>query len=242
MFKKKREHFASNLNPTIITPSRWLAEKIRMSYLRDNKIEVIYNGIDTKMFKPRNSDEVRNELNLPQDRYSLLLLAADLMDPRKGSIDFLKSLTRLDRDDFYVISVGNKTKRIKQLFPTLDIYQMGYISNRCKLAKIYNAADIYCISSYQDNFPTTVLESMASGTPVIGYRTGGIPEQIDPDCGFLVEQGNIEQFSKAIINMLDNDNLRNAYGNNCRKKALDEFSIKKFRNDHINLYLDLLQS
>ena len=104
------------------------------------------------------------------------------------------------------------------------------------MAKVYSAADLFCITSLDDNFPTTVLESLACGTPVVGFRVGGIPEQVIDDCGILVEPRDAQGLGKAITELLQDDVLREKMSKNCRGRAVAEYSISKFRDRYVKVY------
>jgi len=102
------------------------------------------------------------------------------------------------------------------------------------------AADVFCISSLDDNFPTTVLESIACGTPVVGFQVGGIPEQVTEDCGILVEPRDAQGLGKAITQLLQDDVLREKMSKNCRARAVAEYSNSKFRDRYVSLYHEIV--
>src|SRR5690606_17211681 len=112
---------------------------------------------------------------------------------RKGLNDFL-TLREILPDNYDIVLVGlkdniNRPRGIKIIPRTEDVHQ---------LAKLYSTADIFINPTYQDNFPTTNLEALACGTPVITYNTGGSPEAIDDETGIVVKKGDIAGLASAI--------------------------------------------
>ena len=107
--------------------------------------------------------------------------------------------------------------------------------NALELAQLYSSASVFVNPTYQDNYPTTNLEAIACGTPVITYRTGGSPEAVDDSTGLVVEQGDVDGLVSA-LEMLANGDYKDA----CRKKAEAEFDNPKCFNPNINLYIRFL--
>ena len=232
----KKTAFTQGWNPTIVCPSRWLADQVKESYLRKFRIDVIPNGIDTQLFQPRDRSEVREELGLPDDKKIVLFAAADLADERKGARYFFECLNFVQANEWMAVTVGKKVDVRRMLNRQVEIKQLGYVAGSEAMAKVYNAADLFCITSLDDNFPTTVLESLACGTPVVGFRVGGIPEQVTDDCGILVEPRDTQGLGKAITQLLQDDVLREKMSENCRGLAVAEYSISKFRDRYVKVY------
>lgn len=240
MWEKKKQIFKKGWNPVIVSPSKWLANKVKKSYLGKYEVMVIPNAIDTELFEPRNKKEAREELGIPVNKNVVLFVAADLGVKRKGAEYFFDALQYVEGEDLMVVTVGEKVNIESKLGGDIPVKQMGYLSDRTEMAKAYNIADLFSITALQDNFPTTVNESLASGTPVIGFSTGGIPEQITEDCGILVKPKETRKLAEGITELLHNDNKTKKFSNNCRKRAKDKFSIPKFRDKYLDLYKKLL--
>jgi glycosyltransferase involved in cell wall biosynthesis len=103
---------------------------------------------------------------------------------------------------------------------------------------MYNDADIFVNPTYADTFPTTNLEALACGTPVITYRTGGSPESITPETGIVVEQGNISAIVQAIEEISSKG--KKYYTDACRKYAEANFDKERCFAKYINLYTEIL--
>src|SRR5699024_5298944 len=106
-----------------------------------------------------------------------------------------------------------------------------------QLAALYSAADVYVNPTWVDNFPTTNIEALACGTPVITYQTGGSPEAIDDETGFVVKKGGIQQLHKSVKSILEKG--PDYYQKKCRARALQLFDKKDRYHDYYNLYEEL---
>ena len=89
-----------------------------------------------------------------------------------------------------------------------------------ELSNIYNLADVFCTSSLDDNFPSTVIEAMACGIPVVGFKVGGISEQVTENCGILVKLKDTKNLGKAIEKLLKEETIRKSFSLNCRERVL----------------------
>lgn len=194
-WKDKKNLFHSVENMVIVTPSNWLADMVRNSFLKDRRIEVIPNGIDTKVFYPRKQQFLRYEYNIGNK--FVILGCAGCWAPTKGLDDFKWLEARIDKTKMQIVLIG-LTKEQIQTLPD-GIIGVEKMSDINRLAQWYTEADVFVNPTYEDNFPTTNLESLACGTPVITYQTGGSPESLTDECGDVVEQGNKEALLQAIL-------------------------------------------
>ena len=190
-FARKRAAFTGVEKMTLITPSKWLADLVEQSFLKDYPVEVHYNAIDRNIFKPTPSD-FREKYGLTEK--IIILGIANVWDERKGLDDFIQLASMLD-DRYAIVLVGLTQKQMKEL-PS-RIVGLGRTDSAKELAEIYTAADVFVNPTYEDNFPTTNLEALACGTPVVTYRTGGSPEALDESCGIVTEQ-SVDALAKAV--------------------------------------------
>jgi glycosyltransferase involved in cell wall biosynthesis len=209
---------------TIVTPSSWLAEKVKMSFLENYPIRVINNGIDLDVFKPKTSKK-KDEL-LINDKF-IILGVASIWTKEKGFNDFIKLSKCLDKDEV-IILVGLSADQNRNL-PS-NIIGLSKTSNVYELAELYSIADVFVNTSYEDTFPTTNLEALACGTPIITYNTGGSPESIDESCGYVINKGNINGLVDAI---------RKCKANNFATSACIERSRRYDKQDRYNEYVKL---
>ena len=173
-FKRKKQIFCGVPNLTIVTPSKWLAELVKQSFLKEYPVQVINNGIDLTVFKPTASD-FKEKYGLQNKK--VILGVANVWEKRKGFDDFLE-LAKLISDDYRIVLVGVTDEQLKKLPP--KVIGIKRTNSATELAQIYTAADVLFNPTYEDNYPTVNLEAQACGTPVITYPTGGSVESV-PD-------------------------------------------------------------
>lgn len=170
-YRKKKKSFLGVKNLTLITPSKWLADLTRNSFLKDYPVEVQYNTINYSVFKPVLSDfKKKHDIN-----NKMVLGVASIWDKRKGLEDFLE-LAQIRRNDVTVVLVGLTLKQIKKIPPYIVAIEKTNSPN--ELAEIYSAADVFFLPTHEDNYPTVCLEAEACGTRVVTYDVGGSSETI----------------------------------------------------------------
>ena len=181
----------------LITPSNWLAELVKQSFLKDYPVEVINNTIDTEIFKFRKSD-FREKHGLENKK--IVLAVSTVWNKKKGLFDYIK-LAEMLNDEYKLVLIGVPKKIIKK-FPE-KILAFEKTNNATELAEIYSASDVFINLTYEDNYPTVNLESQACGTPCITYRTGGSPESVPSEN--VVEVGDVEGMIKRIYQICGRD-------------------------------------
>nr|WP_295305764.1 glycosyltransferase [uncultured Blautia sp.] len=226
MYKQKRKWFLGVKNMTIVTPSQWLANLVKQSYLKDYPVKVINNGINLDIFKPSKS-EFRNKYDLKNKK--LILGVAFGWGRKKGLDVFINLATTLD-DSFKIVLVGTN-EEIDKILPS-NILSIHRTQNQKELAEIYTAADLFVNPTREENFPTVNMESLACGTPVLTFKTGGSPEMIDETCGSVVPKNDVDAMCKEIIRICNT----NCYSiTNCLKKAAT-FDMNKRFKEYLKLY------
>lgn len=191
-YEQKKAAFRNCPNIQLITPSIWLADLVKQSYLKEYPVEVRHNTIDEKIYKPMESD-FKQRMGLLDKK--IVLGLASVWDARKGLKDFYK-LADILPDNYQIILVGLNKKQLKKL-PS-NIIGLSKTNSIDELVKIYSAADVFVNTTYEDNYPTVNLEAQACGTPVITYNTGGSPESVPSEN--VVAVGNIRQVANLIEN------------------------------------------
>ena len=191
LYNKKKELF-TGLNLTIITPSKWLADQVKQSFLSEYEVKVINNGIDLSVFKPRESD-FRTKHGL-EDKFIVLGVAFD-WGVRKGLDVFIELSKRLD-ERFKIVLVGTNENVDKKL--PKNIISIHRTKHQDELAEIYSTSDLFVNPTREEVLGLTNIEANACGTPVITFNTGGSPECIDAHSGYVVEKNNVDQLEKEI--------------------------------------------
>lgn len=191
----KKKCFTRVPNLTIVTPSQWLADLVKQSYLKDYNTVVINNGIDLTKFKPVASD-FRERHNLEN---KIILLGVAFNWTSKKGLDDFKRLAEELPEEYAIVLVG-VSEAVAKTLPEKNI-SIACTRNQEELAEIYSAADLFINPTLEDNFPTVNIEALACGTPVITYQTGGSPECLTETCGKVVHYSDYEKLKKTIIEM-----------------------------------------
>ncbi len=228
-FYKKKTLFQGLQNLTIVTPSKWLKNLVEKSFLNEYPVKVINNGIDLERFKPVDPSAVKDKHSLKG--YKVILGVASVWDRRKGLEHFIE-LSKLLDDDLRIVLVGLSKNQIQSL--PRNIIGIERTESIEELVALYSCADLFVNPTLVDNFPTTNLEALACGTPVITYKTGGSPEAVDEKTGVVVEKGNIEHLHSSLLRALGNG--KEHYKSYCRKRAVQKYDKNDRFKDYLNLY------
>ena len=226
-YELKYSLFAGNDNLHIVSVSEWLADLTRESFLKDKDIHVIHNGVDLKVFYPR---EVEKSTRVR------VLGVSGVWNKDKGLYDFLKLRDLLDKDQFEIVLIGLTKEQLKDLPDgIIGIERTNSVS---ELAEYYSSADVFVNPTYADSFPTVNMEALACGTPVITYKTGGSPEIIDKNTGVVVKQGDLDGLVEAINSVSEKG--KDHYKAACRHRAQKLFDKDMCFKEYLNLYERLI--
>jgi glycosyltransferase involved in cell wall biosynthesis len=243
IWERKKEIF-KNIDKDrlqIVTPSSWMAAEVKRSpILGKFPVTTIPYGLDLDCFAPRDSQFARNVLGVFREANAVLCLADSLTKTRKGFGLLSDALLALkDVPNLFVISVGSGRFSFEANIPHLSL---DFVENERFLSLIYSAADVFVVPSRQDNLPNTGLESLACGTPVVGFDVGGIPELIRPGItGILVPRGDTNKLCSAIKCLFENRSRRMEMAANCRRIAVEEYSLEVCARRYVELYTQIAQ-
>lgn len=230
MWEKKKKWFTGLPNLTIVTPSNWLAGLVKQSYLKDYPVYVIKNGISLDVFRPSDSDfRIKHQLT---NKYVILGVASDWGN-RKGLDVFFELAERLD-DRFSIVLVGLRPEQISSI--PKRIIAVPKTSDQKELAQIYSSADLFVNPTREDNYPTVNMESIACGTPVLTFRTGGSPEILDESTGVVVDCDDYSALRAEIYRIFNN---RPYSVESCLKKAAS-YDKEKCFEEYVELYKRIL--
>ena len=193
VWRLKKAWFADVKNMTVVTPSAWLASKVKDSFLKDHPIRVIHNGIDTDTFQPTPSC-FRQRYGLENKK--IVLGVAFGWGYGKG-LDMMAALSEQLPEDYRVVLVGTD-EETEKILPE-KIVSVRRTHSQQELAEIYSAADVFVNPTREEVLGLTNIEALACGTPVITFRAGGSPECIDGSCGSVVEIDDIDGLTSEVI-------------------------------------------
>ncbi|MGB0167301.1 MAG: glycosyltransferase family 4 protein [Luteibaculum sp.] len=240
----KKAQLYPKLNLTVVSPSNWLANKARESSLFKNlRVEVIPNPIDTELFKPLEPEKKVSHLALDPEKITLSFIAANISNPFKGisylkeSLDLLASENPHWVDKVQLLIVGKPDKQISWPFPTVFA---GFISDEAEMVSMYQSSDIFMLPSVQDNLPNTVMEALACGTPVVAFNTGGVPDMVNSEVGYLAKYKDPADFAKGLLELIQNPEKRAEAGKQARDQVLKKFSYPIVAQQYAKLYQEIL--
>jgi putative colanic acid biosynthesis glycosyltransferase len=230
MINDKRNAFNGFDNLTMVTPSRWLADRVKQSFLSDKRIEVIHNGIDTEnIFYPRTFDHLKKKHNITNEKV-ILAVAPDLMSERKGGRHVLELARRMKNENvkFILIGVENLSEKFNS-----NVIALARTENQHELAEYYSMADVFVICSLRENFPTTCIEALACGTPVCGFDEGGTKETAPNNLGQFVKFGDVDALKDVINNILNQE----ISAEECTDYGGKKYSKQRMYQNYRELYL-----
>lgn len=188
-YLEKKELFTGLKNVTIITPSEWLKNLVKQSFLKDYKVCTINNGIDLNTFKLIKDDNIKKKYFIPNDK-KIILGVANVWGKTKGLEDFI-NLSKQLPEDFVIVLVGLNNKQIKNMKAYKNIIGIKRTENQEDLAKIYSIADVFINPSKEETFSMVAVEALACKTPVIVYSKTPMVEFVNDKNGLVVEKNTI---------------------------------------------------
>lgn len=240
MHKNKALLERSPKNTYFVADSTWIESEARKSNLLDGfNIRTIHYGIDLEVYRPHDKSLVRKLLGLPLDKTIILFASENVADPRKG-FGLLCEAMRLmsDRNDLQFVSFGRVLDYSG--FPH-QIKHFGFIEEDTLMSLLYSAADLFVMPSLEEAFGLTCLEAMSCGTPVLAFRTGGIPDMIDHGrTGYLADEKTVEGLMKGLIDFLQNPLKYQEMGEHSRQKVIDQFTRERNTKEYSLLYQKLI--
>ena len=230
-WERKKNAYTGVPGLTIVTPSEWLAGQVKQSFLRDYPVEVLPNGIDLNVFCPASENEKPDN-----DDRRVVLGVANNWEERKG-LKYFENLAGSLPDNYRLVIVGlNKAQigRFSKKFKTDRVLPIARTGSVSELADLYRNADVFVNATLEDNFPTTNLEALACGTPVVTFDTGGSAESVSEHCGMVVPKGDQEALKSAIVKVCEN---RSFDAGSCRERAM-----LYDKTDFVRRYIDIYKT
>ena len=243
----KQKHKAyDGLHFQIIAPSQWMAKSVRRSkLLGERQTNQIANTLNTETFKPMDKSLAREALGISKNKFLMLSgFMPSRNDLHKGTSYLLEALEiiakQIPADSIELVIFGNRDNKNIPVFP-VKVTFLGRINNEEQLARCYSAADCFLAPSLEDNLPYTVMESLACGTPVVGFETGGIPDMVShKHNGYVAEYRSSEDLANGISWLHDHPE-REKINANASQTVIEKFSESVIAAEHIRLYNSLVQ-
>lgn len=234
-FEDKRKAFTSiqASNMYVVPVSEWIMGEMSDSFLKNANFTLIHNGIDTNVFNIYSGEEIKKRYGIDGKR--IILGVASIWSREKGLNDFLE-LSKIIGPDEVIVLVG-VDDRTKSRLPG-NIIGIRRTENVQALAELYSAADVFVNPTWQDNYPTVNMESIACGTPVVAYNVGGATEAITEETGCAVRAGDIAGLYKAVKEIEAKGKA--FYAPRCRNFAEVNFRKEDRYADYIRLYEEIM--
>jgi glycosyltransferase involved in cell wall biosynthesis len=239
----------SRSNLAIVAPSKWLTDLAKQSMLNRLPIYHIPHGVDLEAYEPLDREQCRSLLGIPRSKKVLMFMAMR-MDPshahgfRKGCdllLEAIRGLPESLKAEMTLLLVGEGGGALAEAVG-IQALDLGYVSSDRLKAIAYSASDLFVFSTRGENMPLVLIESMACGTPMVSFRVGGVPELVRPGItGYLAEPENAKDFREGIVELLENEPLRNGMRQKCREIAVKEYPLELQVQRYIKLYRELLQ-
>jgi glycosyltransferase involved in cell wall biosynthesis len=239
---KRKAKAWQNLNLTIVTPSHWLAKCAASSSLLKNvRIEVIPNGINTDHYKPIPRSVARAILGLPKDKQLILFGAMSATsNTRKGFHLLQSSLQNLRQSGWgdqveLVVFGSSQPKNPTEL--GFKSHYLGRLNDDISLSLVYAAANVFLAPSVQDNLPNTVMESLACGTPCVAFNIGGISDMIEhQQNGYLAKPYEANDLARGIAWVLEDNHRHSSLSTQSRERALKLWSDDVVAKQYLAVY------
>lgn len=244
IWTRKRNAFKMHIQTNrleIVAPSQWLArEAERSSLFRDAVVHRVPHGLDHQIFCPRDGKQKRKRFGIPEDQKVLLFVADRVTEGRKGFSLLAEALKNAELAGVTLLSIGSGEPKISG---DLTHVHAGHVDDDQELAILYSVADVFVIPSVQEAFGQTALEAMACGTPVVGFRTGGIPDMVRPkETGWLAEVGEVRSLRRMIEVAFTNDEERKVKAARCREVIEDEYTLEHQAKHYVDIYKAITES
>lgn len=241
MLQDKKNSFEKFNNLTLVTPSQWLASRVGKSILCDRDVQVIPNGIETAIFHPRDVIDLRKELSLSADDKIILAVAPHIMEDRKGGMHVLEVARRMKDIPVRFIVIGVAKSEVPGNLPD-NILFFEQVNDQDELATYYTLADAFLICSKMENLPTTCLESICCGTPVVGFDVGGVRETTAPypEFGTFVPYGDVGRLVVSLKELLEAGSSGKRHG--CAQAGKAYFSKEVMMKRYLSLYQSALSA
>lgn len=230
--EKKRSF--TNRNIYFVTPSKWLERKARESFLKNEKILTINNGISF-------GKQVRKVSTECNDILKVLFVAGDINNPYKGLDILERALELISESELITINIMGEGSLSDKINRKYAVSYYGTVTDKKQKEEIYLASDLLIVPSRQENFPTVILEAFACGVPVVGSNVGGIPEIIGENCGWVMKENSPDELCNILKKILNDKTSLYGKKEKCRQQFEKKYKLEKMIDSYLELYKGILK-
>ena len=233
---KRKQRMLADGSIYFVACSHWLeSEAKRSALLSGQKITSIPNPIDTRIYKKGDKQEARQRLGLPLDKKLILFASQRVTNANKGMDYLIEACRQLQLPDAAVVILGGHAEEVVSQLP-LEAFPLGYVNEEQRIVDVYHAADVFVLPSLSENLPNTIMEAMACGVPCVGFKVGGIPEEIDHRRnGYVAEYRNAEDLARGIRWILTETDYEEL-SKNAVHKVVQNYSQQSVALKYLDVY------
>ena len=233
---QRKQRMLADENIYFVACSHWLeSEAKRSALLKGQKITSIPNPIDTRIYKRGNKQEARQRLGLPLDKKLILFASQRVTNVNKGMDYLIEACRQLQISDAAVVILGGHAEEVVSQL-SLEAYPLGYVNDEQRIVDVYHASDVFVLPSLSENLPNTIMEAMACGVPCVGFKVGGIPEEIDHRRnGYVAEYRSAEDLARGIRWILAEADYEEL-SKNAVQKVVQNYSQQSVALKYLDVY------
>ena len=233
---QRKQRMLADENIYFVACSHWLeSEAKRSALLKGQKITSIPNPIDTRIYKRGNKQEARQRLGLPLEKKLILFASQRVTNVNKGMDYLIEACRQLQISDAAVVILGGHAEEVVSQL-SLEAYPLGYVNEEQRIVDVYHAVDVFVLPSLSENLPNTIMEAMACGVPCVGFKVGGIPEEIDHRRnGYVAEYRSAEDLARGIRWILAEADYEEL-SKNAVQKVVQNYSQQSVALKYLDVY------
>ncbi|MFB5085893.1 glycosyltransferase [Psychrobacillus sp. PGGUH221] len=221
----------------IVPTAKWIGDIASNGILSGHPMEIILNGVDIDLYKPKKKKILRQKYGIPTNRIIIGAVAngGTFGQERKGGRYVQAVMDRLVEEgyDVLLVNVGGDKKG----YENESLYHVGYISSEEEMAEVYNTFDIYLFPSIADTCPLVISEAMACGVPIVTFETGGIPELVQHgETGFVSPFKDVDALYEYTKRLVTSTFLREEFSKKAREYSVDHFDHKSITQQYLDVY------
>ncbi len=233
----------SQIDLDIVVASNWMLDLVKRSPLTSHfkNIHLIPFGIDTNIFKKKNNvEELRKKEGISKDSFVIMFRQDD--QEWKGLPYIKEVLSKMKKLEKIVFITVGKTGLLDEYKDKFKIIEYSWISNPEEMVKLYSISDLFLMPSVAESFGLMAVEAMSCSLPVIVSEGTALPGiTFAPDCGIELKKGDTKKFIGTILRLISSPEECTSRGKRGRKLVEKHYNIKRYNEDLINLYKEILK-